>query len=319
MIRKLLVLAATAAGVALCLSTVISGSQAASADQVSLAVSTRSIDGALLFSTPTGWSWRCVASGSRLCSVTTARGQVITVTAENGAASSFYAWDGACAGNGSQPACTLQMNDSQAATARFSPLRLWLPAFGRGYISVERYPDGARLQGRSCGFECVDFANGESLRLRAVPSSGWHLSAWGGSCEGVSAKNNCKITALDANRVVSATFEADTPPRPTTCPENSSCDPVDDGAKFSVRIQGAGSVVAPKMRSFGQLTCETYQSGGRVCSDFWRPLNEWIELKAAARYGGKFLGWSGACSGTGPCRFWNGRHAARTIIYASFG
>jgi hypothetical protein len=73
------------------------------------------------------------------------------------------------------------------------------------------------------------------------------------------------------------------------------------------------------MRSFGQLTCEAYQSTGRVCADFWRPLNSWIELKAAARYGGKFLGWSGACSGTGTCRFWNGRHAARTMIYASFG
>ena len=318
MIRKLLVLSATAAGVALCFSTVISGSQAAAADQVNLTVSTRSIDGALLFSTPTGWSSRCVVSGNSLCSFNMARGQVITVTAENGAASSFLAWDGACAGSGTQPTCTLQMNDSQAATARFSPLRLWLPAFGRGYISVERYPDGPRLQGRSCGFECVDFANGESLRLRAVPSPGWHLSAWGGWCEGVPAKHNCLAT-MSSNRVASATFEEDLPPRPSTCPANASCDPVDDGAKFSVRIQGAGSVVAPKMRSFGQLTCEAYQSTGRVCADFWRPLNSWIELKAAARYGGKFLGWSGACSGTGTCRFWNGRHAARTMIYASFG
>jgi hypothetical protein len=319
MTRKLLVLSATAASIALCLTLGTAGSQAAAADQVSVAVSTRSIDGALLFSTPTGWSWRCVVSGNSLCSVNTARGQVITVTAENGAASSFYAWDGACAGSGTQPTCTLQMNDSQAATARFSPLRLWLPAFGRGYISVERYPDGARLQGRSCGFECVDFANGASLRLRAVPSQGWHLSAWGGSCEGVAARNNCLVTAMNYNRVVSATFEQDLPPKPSTCPANATCDPVEDGAKFSVRIQGAGSVVAPKMRSFGQLTCETYQSTGRVCADFWRPVNAWIELKAAARYGGKFLGWSGACSGTGPCRFWNGRHATQTMINANFG
>jgi hypothetical protein len=68
MIRKLLALSAAAAGVALCFSTVISGSQAAAADQVNLTVSTRSIDGALLFSTPTGWSSRCVVSGNSLCS-----------------------------------------------------------------------------------------------------------------------------------------------------------------------------------------------------------------------------------------------------------
>ena len=36
---------------------------ARAADQVNLAVYTRSIDGSLLFSTPSGWSWRCVFSG----------------------------------------------------------------------------------------------------------------------------------------------------------------------------------------------------------------------------------------------------------------
>lgn len=318
MIRKLLVLSATAAGIALCLSLSAAGSGAAAADQVRLTVSTQSIDGALLFSTASGWSWRCAFSGNRACSVNTQRGQAITVTAENGAGSSFLAWDGACARSGTQPTCALQMNDSLAVTARFSPLRLWLPAFGRGYISVERYPDGAGIQGRSCGFECVDFANGSSLRLRAVASPGWHMSAWGGSCEGVSAKQNCLVT-MSSNRVASATFEEDTPPRPSTCPANASCDPVGDGAKFTVRIVGAGSVVAPKMRSFGELTCETYQSSGRVCSDFWRPLNAYIDLKAAPRYGGRFLGWSGACSGTGACRFWNGRRATQTMIYAKFG
>jgi hypothetical protein len=317
MIRKLLLLSASAASVALCFS-LVAGSQAATADQVTLAVTARSIDGALLFSTAGGWSWRCALSGDRICSVNTTRGQVITVTAENGAASSFYAWDGACAGSGSQPTCTLQMNDTQSFTARFSPLRLWLPVFGEGYISVERYPDGARLEGRSCGFECADFANGERLRLRAVASPGWHVSAWGGGCSGVRRTSNC-LVAMNSNRVASATFEQDIPPRPSTCPENSSCDPVDDAAKFTVKILGAGSVVAPKIRSFGELTCETYQSTGRLCPDFWRPLNSWIYLKAAPRYGGTFLGWSGACGGTGQCRFWNGRHPTRTIIYARFG
>jgi hypothetical protein len=290
---------------------------ARAADQVNLAVYTRSIDGSLLFSTPTGWSWRCLISGSRTCSVNTARGQVITITAENGASSSFQGWDGACAGYGAQPACTLQVNDNQvAATARFSPLRLWLPAFGRGYISVERYPDGARLPSRSCGYECSDFANGERLRLRAVAAPGAHMSAWGGRCEGVPATHNCLVT-MDFNKVVSATFEET--PRSSTCPVNSSCDPVEDGTVFTVRVYGAGSVVAPKMRSFAELTCETNLSAGRSCPDFWRPKGEWIDLKAAPRYGGTFLGWGGVCSGTGTCHFRNVRRASGTIISARFG
>ena len=41
MIRKLLVLSATAASIAFCLTFVTAGSQAAAADQVNLAVSTR--------------------------------------------------------------------------------------------------------------------------------------------------------------------------------------------------------------------------------------------------------------------------------------
>jgi hypothetical protein len=144
--HKSLVLLATAASVVVCAAFVTSGSNAAAADTVRLTVQTRSIDGALLFSSSSGWSWRCTVSENRTCYVNTERGRMITVTAENGAASSFYAWDGICALYGSQPTCGVQMNDNISVMARFSPLRLRLPVFGRGIIAADHGPPGRRFK-----------------------------------------------------------------------------------------------------------------------------------------------------------------------------
>jgi hypothetical protein len=134
------------ASIAVCL-VITSSVQASALDRVRLRVSTQAIDGSLLFATADGgWVWRCRLTGNRTCSLTAERGQTIVVTAQNGASSTFNAWDGACAAARTQPTCTLQLNNSLvSATARFWPLRLWMPAFGRGYLGLERYPDEAPL------------------------------------------------------------------------------------------------------------------------------------------------------------------------------
>jgi hypothetical protein len=321
LIRKLLVLTATAASVVVCAAFVTSDSNGATADQVRLTVQTRSIDGALLFSSTSGWSWRCILSENRTCSVNTERGRMITVTAENGAASSFYAWDGLCAGYGSQPTCAVQMNQNLSVAARFSPLRLRIPVFGRGSISVERYPSRTRLQGRWCGQECADFAYGETLRLRPVASQGAHMAAWGGSCERVRASANC-LLVMNRNGVVSATFEEDGhPTSPSDCEPrpDRTCQPVKDGRNFYVRIVGPGMVIAPKMDIYAQNTCETYK--GVLCPSFWYPKDAEVELRAYAPSGGRFRGWvGGQCRGTGVCRYKNRRvRGEPTTITARFG
>jgi len=311
-----LFLLAAAVSVALSLA-VVSGSQAAAADRVSLVVDTRSIDGAVVFSdAATNWSWRCFVSGARRCSVTTDRGRVIGLSAENGSASSFLSWGGACAASGTQPTCTLQINsDVVVATAAFTPLRLWLPTFGHGYIATQR-PDGTPVQGRPCGNACVDFANGDQVRLHAVSSGGAHRSAWGGWCEGISATHDCLVT-MTSNVVVSATFEDDSPA--SSCPPDSSCGQVTVSSRFTVKVIGKGIVVAQEVAGYLGNTCRASQDSGRMCG-FSGPARDYMNLFAIPVYGGRFLGWSGPCSGNAGCRFFNGPHPdGPPTIYARFG
>jgi hypothetical protein len=308
MSRKLLVLA-TAAIVALCFAFVTSGSQAATADQVTLTVYARSIDGALLFSKADGWSWRCMASGNRECSVNTARGQVITVSAENGAASSFLTWDGACAGSGRQPTCTLQINDSVSVTARFSPLRLSYPVFGQGYVIVE-----SRQGGRQCGPDCRDLAWGDTIIVRARARSGWQFTGWGPKCSSI--RGDCRFTML-GNYTAAATFEPIPPP--DDCPDDSSCGQVTPSLRFVVGVTGSGKVIAQAMVPYRSATeCR----GTGTCS-IPRPEKKKPMLKAIPDPGARFLGWGGRCRYAGlstDCTFYNGYGSdGAPRITAAFG
>ena len=136
MTRKLVSVFAAVASVAACL-VLSSGAPAVAADAVKLTVHTHSIDGSLLFSDATGWSWRCVVSGNHRCSVNTERGRAITVAAEQGTSSSWWSWDGPCASSGST--CTLQVNDDEVSVTAIFSARLYLTAFGPGSIDREKY------------------------------------------------------------------------------------------------------------------------------------------------------------------------------------
>jgi hypothetical protein len=317
--RKPLVLA-IAASVVVCAAFVTSGSNAAATDIVQLRVESASIDAALRFSTPSGWSWRCTSTIA--CAVNVARGTLVTVVAENGAASRFQAWEGACGASGAQPTCIIQVNENALVTARFSPLRLWLPAFGGGSITWEPVrPGGAPLVARPCGPGCFDFANGEQLRLRAVPASNsrFRMTDWGGTCANVPRNHNCLIT-MRSNYVVSATFEE--PPPSRNCEPGRSCDGVGIVKPFIVRVIGPGTVVVPRYRDLGELTCATARPEGRTCG-FSRPPDMSVELQAA---GGRFLRWESqpsVCRGNQPtCSFANKsklhRNGPPTIV-ARFG
>jgi hypothetical protein len=307
MMRKLLV-PSLAAGVVLCLGLGSSGSQAATADTVQLRVEAPSIDGAVQFSDASGWSWRC---SSGVCTVTTARGNTLTVTAVNGGASTFQGWGGACAQNGAQPACTLQLNDSLVSvTARFARQRLWLPAFGGGSITVS-----SPTPGYSCGYACADYATGQQLVLRASPWAGYRATAWGGNCTGVRADHGCVLT-LSRSTVVSATFEPIPPPG--DCPPNQSCDPVTVSTNFSVAVTGSGTVSAPRQGSNPTLTCSSSGTTGRTCS-LDRAVEKTVYVTAS---GVNFLRWGGRCAGvrSTTCSFVNRRYSRDpALITAVFG
>jgi hypothetical protein len=240
------------------------------------------------------------------------------VTAVSGAASTFQWWGGACASSGSQPACTIQINDSQVVVAgRFSRQRLWLPTFGgAGSINVSSgVQGGAPLVGYPCGFGCTDYGTGERLLLRATASKGFRTTSWGGACTGVRPDHGCLLT-LSQSTVVSATFELIPPPG--DCPPGRDCSPVTVSTKFSVAVTGAGTVSAPKQGSNPQLTCSSSGPTGRTCS-LDRALEKPVVVAAS---GVHFLRWGGRCSafrGT-TCTFVNKRYSGQpATITAVFG
>lgn len=318
--RRLISVVATAATVVVCLAS-SSGAQAAAADRVTLNVYTHSIDGSLLFSDASGWSWRCVVSGDRRCSINLERGGTVTVTAERGTESSWWEWDGPCASAG--PACTLQVNDTAVSvTATFSA-RLYLATFGPGSISLEKYPNGTLWRRACSGWTgsdyCREYAYGEKILLRARPSQGSsaRMTAWGGTCSNVAPSSNCIVT-MNATKVDSATFEyPSTAPPPPDCPPNASCDPVTLKLPFYVQIYGPGTVLAQKIGNISARTCEAASAAGLLCSNFAGPKDRSIDLKALAVHGGRFLGWSGPCSGTGTCTF--KARSTPVTVYAKFG
>jgi hypothetical protein len=300
--RTLLALSAAVASFATCLALTVSSS-AALADRVPLTIYTQGFEGTLALSTPQGWSSTCTVVRSGKCSLDTERGQVMTVVPTGTAASPFLRWDGSVCAMWT-PSCTFTMSDARSFTVYFSA-RLVLPAFGRGYIGWET-SDGSKAEAYKCsgwtGSDyCAVFPYGAKLRLRANASAGWHTSRWGGTCEKVSPSSGCLFT-MDANRVATATFDADTPVG-QSCGPNRSCDPVTVTVPFTVKIVGAGSVAAASVRTVGAKTCDSYTTRGYVCTSFAALRDTWLELKAVPGPGARFLGWSGLCYGNGTCRF----------------
>ena len=319
MILKLVYFFAASACVAICLA-LPSGARAVVTDQVTLTVYGRTIDGMLRFSDPTGWSWQCGGSGPVTCTVPSERGRTVTVTAQSGASSSWWAWDGLCASSG--PTCTLRVNTDVTVTATFSA-RLYLTSFGPGSISRAKYPDdGTALRRRLCSGStasdyCADYAYGEKIRLTARPDgSTVPMGGWGGACSEKPRTSTCTLT-MTATRIASATFASPPQTPPSDCPPNASCDPITLTWPFYVQIDGAGAVLAPKVGNISAKTCDALSARGFRCSNFAGSRKDWTELRAIAAHGGRFLGWGGPCSGTAPCRF--KASSTPVTIYAKFG
>jgi hypothetical protein len=283
---------------ALALGLAGSGAGATDADQVALVVDARAIDGSLLFSTADGWQWRCSIDGAKRCTVRVSRGSAITVTAESGARSSFLRWDDGCVGYAARPACTLQPNADVYATARFSPLRLSLPVFGRGYVLVETLQPK-----RSCGRECWEIAWNDTVVIRPRTYEGIRFTGWGSKCESI--RSDCRFTMLN-NYTAAATFEPIPPPIP--CPPNSSCDPVTPSQTFVLRVSGPGKVVAQGLAPYPATVCEATRAAPQVCQ-IRRPAKKTLILRAISGTTSRFVSWGDRCRHAGggtDCSFYNG-------------
>lgn len=125
--------------------------------------------------------------------------------------------------------------------------------------------------GIDCGSDCSEvYAAGTQITLAAAPTSGSTFAGWGGACTGTGA---CTVTMSSA-KAVTATFSATT------------------SAQYTLNVNKAGS-------GSGTVT-GTGISCGSDCSEAYNEGSQ-VTLTATAAGGSTFVGWSGACSGTGGC------------------
>jgi Fe-S cluster biogenesis protein NfuA len=189
-------------------------------------------------------------------------GRSVTLTAAPTPDSVFTGWSGACSGTGP---CNVTMDADKAVTANFAPAEtLTVTKTGAGAGSVTSSPPGI-----DCGATCaVGYTNGTVVTLTATPAAGSRFAGWSGACSGI---GSCNVT-MDADKAVTANFV-----------QIKTLTILKTGT-------GAGTVTsAPAGIDCGPVCAADYDAGTVVV------------LTAAPAVGSRFVGWSGACTGTDPC------------------
>jgi hypothetical protein len=203
-------------------------------------------------------------SCSPTCNATYSCGTQVNLTANANTGSHFIGWSGACSGTGS---CNLTVNSAQNVTANFSlnSYPLTVSKTGNGAGMVTSSPAGI-----NCGTTCTaNYNHGTMVTLTATPANGSTFTGWSGGCSGT---GSC-VTTMTSAQTVSANFNIN----------NYTLTVVKSGT-------GSGTVISsPAGINCGTDCSEPYASGTMVT------------LTATASSGSNFVGWSGACSGTGSC------------------
>jgi hypothetical protein len=121
----------------------------------------------------------------------------------------------------------------------------------------------------------VTVAPGTAITLTAKPDADDHLEGWGGACVGTATA--CRVVA-SSSLSVGVSFASGVAMLPPL-------------AELDVTRSPGGTVTSDPA---GTIAC------GTLCLA-WLTTGTALTLNAAADAGSTFLGWSGACSGTGPC------------------
>lgn len=213
-------------------------------------------------------------------------GTIVTLTAVEDASSTFAGWGGAC--SGAAATCTVSMTEARTVTATFAlgARELSVTPVGTGAGSVTSAPAGI-----DCGADCSeDFDHGTVVTLTAHPDSSSTFDGWSGACSG--AGLTCTIT-VTGPLAVSASFTLR--PRTLTVVTNGT---------------GNGTVAsAPEGIACGADCAEDYPHGTSVTL-----------TATASAADSRFVGWSGACSGSrGTCTVSMTAAASVTATFALLG
>ena len=199
------------------------------------------------------------------CTSTFTHGTMVTLTPTTAAGSTFLGWSGGgCTGTGP---CTLTVTsaiNTSAAFARDQTLVVTTSGFGTGTVS-------SSPAGIDCGTDCSQvYAGNTIVTLTAVADATSTFAGWtGGGCVGTGP---CTVNVNNAILV------------------NAQFDP----RQYQLLVQRAGTgtgVVSslPTGINCGADCGQTYAAGTAVT------------LTATPVGLSTFTGWSGACTGTGPC------------------
>jgi phospholipase C len=212
------------------------------------------------------------------CGSSFASGTSVTLTATPSTGSTFAGWSGACSGPGT---CAVALKADASVTAAFNviPVQLTVQSAGTGTGTVTSNPSGI-----NCGTTCsASFAIGTSVTLTAAPNTGSTFAGWSGACSGT---GTCAVT-LTASTSITATFNVPT---------------------VQLTVQRAGTGTGTVASSPSGISC------GATCNAGFASGTS-ITLTATPGTGSTFVGWSGACSGTGTCAV---TPTANTSVTATF-
>lgn len=190
---------------------------------------------------------------------------IVTLTANPNGTSTFTAWTGACSGTGT---CDVTMDSAKNVTATFTKIQylLTVTPTGTGGGTVTSSPAGI-----DCPSGCsASFDSETSATLTATPDADTNFDGWSGA--GCSGTGTCSIS-INADKTVTAIFTLKT-------------------KKLTVTLSGSGS--GSVSSSPAGIDC------GTTCS-FKFDIGTHVTLTAAAAAGSSFVGWSGDCTGLGPC------------------
>ena len=228
-----------------------------------------------------------VGTPSSTCTANFPFESTVTLMASPAAGSLFAGWGGECAGTAST--CTVAMTAARSVTATFAPApskyRLTVQ-LSRGTPdatgSVESSPEGidctvpakARDDDNRCS---ATFRRGARVMLKASAERDSVFLGWGGDCTGTAL--TCSVSMSEA-RTVTATFARVHPLR------------------LTVEKKRAGSSGQVSSSPDG-LSCATARSG---MADTRCPASfvsgTLVQLTANPAPGTRFVGWTGACSGS---------------------
>ena len=237
-------------------------------------------------SIPAGIDCRVTAgTATGTCTFTFPGDAAVTLTPVVDAGSTLAAWGDACSAASVSVSCQVVMSQPRSARVQFAAMRrvsiASMPAgTGRGRVTGPNGIDCRIAASAATGTCAVDVMEGTPLLLtaapEALPSGGapQFFAGWGGACASATG-TTCTLTPTTANLAATAQFF--------------------DAQPIAVSVTGSGGGTVT-----GGSTIACVRSAGATtgtCSES-ATYGTSVTLTALPNAQSRFLGWSGACTGT---------------------